>query len=144
MRISACLALLLLSAGCAAGRVEKKMTTSETTPEWKGPMGGSSANHNHLVVDDAAGWSSVWAELGKPAPALDFTKYCAVAVFVGERPTGGYGVAYESPVAKGDDLVVRYRITKPTGFSTQAFTRSWSVKAFPRPKGRVIVEYLPK
>jgi hypothetical protein len=140
MRNSLRLALVMLAAGCAAGHGEKKMTA---TLEWKGGNGGS-ATHSHLIVYDDDGWQGAWRELGKDAPPLDFSKYCALIVHVGERPTGGFGVTFEAPVQKGDDLLVRYRIVKPTGFVTQAFTRSWAVKALPRPKGRLIAEYVPR
>ena len=59
----------------------------------------------------------------------------------GERPTGGYVVDFLDPVAKGKDVTVRYRVNEPTGFSTQAVTQPWKVRAFPRVKGKVFVEH---
>ena len=141
MRNNLIFAALLLAVGCAAGRVEKKVMN---VSEWKGQEGGSSKNHNHLIVYDADAWSGVWTEVGQAPPAVDFSKSCALFVFAGERPTGGWGIVFEEPVAKGDDLLVRYRITKPTGMATQAFTHPWRARVFPKPKGRLIVEYVPR
>lgn len=121
----------------AAAPVETTMTIQE----WKGQMGGP-AVRGHLIAADEAAWKGVWRELGKDAPALDFSKYAAVAVYVGERPTGGFTAVFDEPVAQGDDLLVRYRIAKPTGFVTQAFAYPWKVRAFPKPKGRLVVEYV--
>jgi hypothetical protein len=111
-----------------------------TIHEWKGQHGGP-ITRGHMPIDDEATWKAVWRELGQDAPPLDFSKYVAVAVFVGERPTGGFTAVFDEPAAKGDDLLVRYTIPAPTGFTTQAFTQPWKVRAFPRPKGRVILEY---
>ena len=108
--------------------------------EWKNQANGP-AQPGHLLVSGDAVWASVWKRLGQPPPPLDFKTNVAIAVFVGERSTGGWTVEWSSE-AKGDDLIVRIRLKKPTGFVTQAFTRPWAVKAFPRPKGRVIVEDL--
>jgi hypothetical protein len=114
---------------------------SMTIQEWKGQMGGP-AVRGHQIVYDEPSWKGAWRELGKDAPPLDFAKFAAVVVYVGERPTGGFTAVFEEPQPQGDDLLVRYRIPKPTGFTTQAFTQPWKVRAVPRPKGRVIVEYL--
>ena len=101
---------------------------------------GGPAEAGTDIVRDAKGWKKLWRRLGKAAPTLDFKLFVAVAVFPGERPTGGFTVEFPEPEKKGDDLIVRHRIKAPTGFSTQAFTQPWAVRAFARPKGKVIVE----
>ncbi len=107
--------------------------------EWKGQYGGAPETGRE-VVTDAAGWERLWRGLGKPAPALDFSAYAAAAVFAGQKPTGGFTVRFDEPEPRGDDLLVRARVVAPTGFVTQAFAQPWAVRAFPRPKGRLIVE----
>jgi hypothetical protein len=121
----------------AQAPTEKNMTT---TLEWKGQTGGPAAP-GHKAINDEDEWKSLWAELGKDAPALDFKRYAAVAVFIGEKPTGGYTAVFDEPVDQDGDLLVRYRVPRPSGFTTQAFTSAWRVRAFPRPKGRIILEY---
>ena len=109
--------------------------------EWKGQNGGT-VDAEERVVTDANGWSRLWLMIGQDAPPLDFGKYYAVAVFAGERPTGGYVVDFLDPINKGKDATVRYRVLTPTGFTTQAVTQPWKVRAFPRVKGKVFVEAL--
>ena len=110
--------------------------------EWKGQYGGS-IEAKQRVVMDANGWTRLWLSLEQGgAPPLDFTKYFAVAVMAGERPTGGYTVEFLDPVPKGMDVIVRYRIETPIGFTTQAVARPWAVRAFPRVQGKVHVEAL--
>jgi hypothetical protein len=123
-----------------AAPVEK---TPMTIQEWKGQHGGP-AEAGSIVAADQGAWQRAWKQVGQDAPALDFVKFVGVIVFVGEKPTGGWSPVFDEPVAKGDDIVVRYRVPKPTGFTTQAFTQPWKARAYPRPKGRVIVEAAPE
>ena len=111
--------------------------------EWKGQHGGP-IDPGTEVATDASGWTRLWLQLGQDPPELDFKKYFAVAVFAGERPTGGYTVEFLEPAAKGPDVTVRYRINDPTGFSTQAIAQPWKVRAFERVKGKVFVLPEPK
>ncbi len=132
--ISIFLALALFAVTANAKKAEKPM-------EWKGQYGGP-IDAGTEVATDAAGWTRLWLQLGSDAPPLDFKKYFAVAVFAGERPTGGYTVEFLEPAPKGKDVIVRYRIKEPTGFSTQAIAQPWKVRAFERVKGKVFVEAL--
>ena len=138
------------TAACAMGRrppqktetpaaVEKTMTTLE----WKGQYGGPSDPGNAVATDQGS-WERAWKQVGKDAPALDFASHVAVMVFVGQKTTGGYSPVFDEPIARGDDLVVRYRVPKPSGFTTQALAQPWKARAFPRPKGRVLVEAAPE
>ena len=133
------LLLAALALAAPAGALGRRPRTPEgRTMDWKN-QGNGPAQPGHLLVSGEPVWLSVWKRLGQAAPPLDFKTHIAVAVFVGERPTGGWTVDWSSE-AKGDDLVVRFAIKKPRGMATQAFTRPWAVRAFPRPKGRVVVE----
>lgn len=126
----------------AEPKTEKKTMTTPVQ-EWKGQHDGP-LEPGHILVSDMKGWQALAAQVKLDAGAPDFAKSVVVAVFVGERPTGGFTAAFEEPVAKGDDLVVRYRIKKPspTSFVTQAFTHPWKARSFPRPKGKVRVELI--
>lgn len=134
-------AALLLAAATAAAAMGRRPPKGDTMTiqEWKGQMGGPAEGGAQVVADEAA-WKAVWRTLGKDAPALDFATHVAVVVFVGERPTGGFTAVFDEPQAKGDDVVVRWRVPKPAGFVSQAFAYPWKIRAFPRPKGRLIAE----
>jgi hypothetical protein len=138
-------AMLAATAACGMGRrpaapVEK---TPMTTQEWKSQRGGP-AEAGTVVAADEGAWKRAWKQLGQDAPPLDFANDVGVIVFVGEKPTGGWTVVFDEPVARGDDVVVRYHIPKPGGFTTQAFTQPWKARAVKRPKGRVILEAAPE
>lgn len=139
---AAAVALCAATAASAMGRRPPKTTETKAMDiqEWKGGNGGPDAPGSE-VVTNADGWALAWKRLERDAPpAPDFAKVVVVFAFVGSKPTGGWTAVFDEPVAKGDDLLVRWRTPKPTGMVTQAFTRAWRARAFPRPKGRVIAE----
>jgi hypothetical protein len=140
MRIKLLAAALIAATACAPVRTEKKPMTIQ---EWKGQHDGPAAAGS-LVASDEDAWKSAWRQVGQDAPPLDFAKSVGVMVFVGQKPTGGWTVVFDAPVARGDDAVVRYHVPKPSGFTTQAFTQPWKAAAFPRPKGRLILEAPPE
>lgn len=130
----------ILLSGTAHARNAKK---AEKRMEWKGQYGGPIEPGTSVATEEGA-WTRLWLVLGQDAPALDFKKYFAVAVFAGEEPMGGYAIEFIEPVPKGKDVIVRYQIKEPTGFSTQAITQPWKVRAFPRVAGKVFVEAIGK
>jgi hypothetical protein len=129
------LAAALAAAPAHAAKKEKPM-------EWKGQNSGR-IDPGTEVAADADAWMRLWLAIGQDAPAFDFKKFYAVAVFAGERPTGGYVIEFLEPQAKGSDVTVRYRVNRPTGFTTQALTAPWKIRAFPRVKGKVFVLDVP-
>jgi hypothetical protein len=144
--------LAAATAACAPGRGAPHKTQSPaaaaaektmTIQEWKGQYGGPD-EPGSVVASDAHSWERAWKQVGQDAPALDFERSVGVMVFVGRKPTGGYTPVFDEPAARGDDLVVRYRVPKPSGFTTQALAQPWKARAFPRPKGKVIVEAAPE
>lgn len=145
MRIDAraALALALAAAGAAACAHARPAAEVKTVSiqEWKGARDGP-AEPGTAVGTDASTWNRLWRNVGQAPPDLDLTKFVGVAVYAGTRPTGGWRVSFAA-ADRGDDLVVRWKIVKPTGFVTQALTAPWAVQAFPRPKGRVLLEMEP-
>jgi len=135
------LALTLAAAACAHAPRAAEVTVMRTQ-EWKGAHDGPQSPGT-AVGTDANTWNALWRSLGKTPPELDLEKFVAVAVYAGGRPTGGWRVDF-SAASRGDDLVVRWKIVKPGGFVSQVLTAPWAVQAFPRPKGRLIVEAQPE
>ena len=125
---------IVLSTLCAS----LARASTEWPMEWKGQDAQAPAGVS--VLRDAGSWVKLWARLGKKAPFLDFQRFVAVAVFIGERPTGGFSIEFLEPIETDAGLAVRYRVNSPTGIATQAFTRPWAVKAYPKPNGEISVE----
>ena len=99
--------------------------------EWKSPFCGVTAPGTR-VVQSAEDWKKLWAEIGRPAPDVELAGKAAVAVFLGERPTGGFGVSFLEPVPEKKVLRVRYKISTPKGMMViQALTQPYGVKLLP-------------
>jgi hypothetical protein len=72
-------------------------------------------------------------------PKIDFTKSMAIALFLGQKPSGGYGVAIESVrVVNGDIQVAVRRMSPPPGAPvTMALTSPYHVVVVARHDGQV-------
>ena len=100
--------------------------------------GGNSAHgsENALVRLDSsqASLEQTWKLVGgnqipQPAPpSVDFSRSKVVTVFLGSRPTGGYGIAIGDAKLEGKTLIVGVNIREPgTGtITTQAFTSPYA------------------
>lgn len=87
-----------------------------------------------VVVTSREAWAALWQQHGAqlPVPAVDFTRESIVAVFLGTRPSGGYGVDIVA-VRTGAAPVVEYRERRPGPdmMTTQALTFPFSIVAVP-------------
>jgi PrcB C-terminal len=67
-----------------------------------------------VVVRTAAEWQKLWKEHdSRPAPEVDFSRSIVVGVFLGTRPTAGYGVTITAVTAKDGSAIVDYTEQKP-------------------------------
>ena len=100
-----------------------------------------------VVVRDAAGWGALWKQHAgdRPMPAVDFAREAVAAVFLGTRPTGGFGVELVGAGQKAGAFVVQYRETKPGGdaIAAQVITSPFLLVAMPKVDGDVKFERVP-
>jgi len=50
---------------------------------------------------------------GFPIPTIDFSKETVIAVFMGEKTSGGYAVSVESVKEEGENIIVQIKEIKP-------------------------------
>ena len=132
-------AVLGLALGACRGAPQATVKEAAMT-EWKGQFSGALQGAQRVIRSEPE-WQATWAEIGQDAPAApDFKTHFAVAVLLGQRSTGGYGVAWLEPDSSGKATVVRYREMKPQGMSMQALTQPYAVKLFSREKADIRVE----
>ena len=87
-----------------------------------------------VVLRSQGEWNALWAQHvsadAKPVPPpLDFARELGVAVFLGEKPTGGYDVAI-SRAQRSDDAVIVYfreRTPAPGAIVTQSLTQPFHI-----------------
>ena len=81
-------------------------------------------------------WATLWtAHAGaRTRPNVDFTKEVVAAVFLGSRPSAGYGVDIVRARQEGVALVVSYKETRPApdSVAAQVLTSPYHIVAIPR------------
>lgn len=106
---------------------------------WEGQYSGITAAGVQIVTDRGQ-WSQLWGRLNArrspapPAPVIDFKTQAVVAVFLGQRNTGGFIVRIQEIHREGNDLVVTVRETTPAAgqMLTMALTQPYSLVVVPR------------
>lgn len=101
---------------------------------------------SQMVIDNAEEWASVWQQHASniipppPVPGVDFTDDQVVAVFMGEKRTGGYSVeilTVETKRSEIDDLTslvitVAYRQPKPGDIVQEVITYPYHIITIPQ------------
>ena len=86
---------------------------------------------SEVVVRSQVEWDALWkAHAGlKPIPAVDFAQELIAAVFLGTRPSGGFGVEILGTRREAAALVIEYRERAPaaTDIVTQALTSPFHI-----------------
>ena len=87
------------------------------------------------VARNQTEWSALWKRHASiepnppPLPAIDFSKEIVVAVFLGEKPTGGHDVEIVSTERSDGTLLISFveKSPRPGGMVTQAFTQPFHI-----------------
>jgi hypothetical protein len=106
----------------------------------KGPTSGID-EPRQVTIRSPAEWSALWEEngAGTPLPAVDFRSEMVAGVFLGTRPTAGYGVEIVRAVSNSDTMVVEFVETMPShdAVTAQIITAPYHLVAIPRHDGPV-------
>lgn len=121
-------ALIFMSA-CGVGSSINPMTIAYADVEKSSYSGIENARN--VVINDSGAWAMLWAEHKSttspqpPAPQIDFSSKTVIAVFLGTRPDGCYGVRIDNIQNIDGRMVVRYSETgKPPRDSNIVCTAS--------------------
>jgi len=101
---------------------------------------------SQTVIDNKERWINLWqqhtsdTEPPIPVPQVDFTSYNVVAVFAGEKSTGGYSVEiltvetrnFQTKNLPSLVIVVEYRQPQPEDFVTEAMTYPYHMIKIPQ------------
>lgn len=97
-----------------------------------------------VVVRTAEDWTKLWRVHGmdRERPPVDFSRDMVVGVFMGSRPTAGFGIEIASVASEGGTTVVRYRETMPKrdAITAQVLTSPYELVAIPKTSGDVKFE----
>jgi hypothetical protein len=96
------------------------------------------------TVRTASEWTSLWHahSWDRPEPAIDFSREMVVGVFMGSRPTAGFGIEIVGYRDSGDGVIVQYRETMPDRdtLTAQILVSPYHFVAIPRHAGAVTFE----
>lgn len=108
--------------------------------EWNGPFSSVSDPEVRIVKTEAE-WERLWKDIGAPeAPVADLQVHLAVAVFLGQRNTGGYTVKLLDPVTEAGRVLIYYRESAPRGITFQALTYPYAVRLYRKTGADITVE----
>lgn len=119
-----------------ADRASLLPTDADPGTYWQGDR-SQSYERAYVVARNPQDWTDLWARVGEEAPVPLPGDRMAVAVFLGPRDTGGYGVSIDSARASGGDIVVGYRerVPGPAMAVTQMQTSPYAVRLIPLVNG---------
>ena len=117
-----------------------QITTTAMTTMARGSNSGIE-ELREAVVRSAPEWDALRKLHGgpDPAPSVDFAREMVVAVFLGTRPTGGYGAEIVATRREADALIVEYAERRPPADAivTQALTAPFHIVRLPKHDGPV-------
>ena len=144
------LAAALALAGCAADRPAATAETEAPAPpqseepaqdselvqplESWGGAGGAVEIESSMRAATTEEWLTMWGLVGlSPPRALVVGREIAAGIFLGERPTGGYGIEILGLRAEpaGSAVIWRERMPPADAVVTQVTTRPWQIAIFP-------------
>ena len=100
-----------------------------------------------VIVKTPAEFAALWKShaADRRMPDVDFTTNMVVGIFLGSRPTAGYGAEIVSALPESGVLVVKYRETRPSPdlIAAQMLTSPFHLVSVPKLDGPVRFEKLP-
>lgn len=87
----------------------------------------------NMIIDSQSGLEKMYSELNlADVPKVDFSTKAVVALFMGQKNTGGYSIGIKSVTINGDVAEVAILETKPDGMATMALTQPYCIAAIPK------------
>lgn len=93
------------------------------------------SERRYELITDQRKLTSIWTRAHAtqlqppPSPRADFQRETLVAIFLGQQPTGGYGVEVERVTEERGELYLDVRFTEPAAgaITSQALTSPWVI-----------------
>lgn len=83
---------------------------------------------SHLVVTNQNELNNLFQSVGNTeVPKVDFAKNQVVALFLGTKNTGGYGISVDKVDEQTDQILVYKKEVTPSGMATMALTNPFVI-----------------
>ena len=112
---------------------------------WEGLARGNQATGGEsprfFVANSQAELEDVWGQAygslrpQPEVPQVDFSQESVAGMFLGQKPTGGYGVSVQDVTLEDGEVYLQVNVTEPApdAITTQAFTNPWVMVRIERP-----------
>lgn len=114
---------------------------ADDVAQWQGSA-ATALDSQTTVASAEPDWQGIWTRIGQPAPYALPADTVAVAVFVGQKRTGGYSVEFLDVREEAAKRVVTYRIKRPRFDepAIQVLTAPYAVRLLPATEKPVTLE----
>jgi hypothetical protein len=101
---------------------------------------GGRETESQQVITSQSQLNDLYKELGwSNVPTVDFSKNNVVALFMGQKNTGGYGISVRKVSVSGNEATVYVKTTTPEGMATMALSAPYTITIIPK-TSEVIIE----
>lgn len=101
---------------------------------------GGRDNESTVVIKSQDELNKLYKELGwSDVPKIEFAQNNVVALFMGEKRTGGYSISVKKVSINDGIVTLKVLKTKPDGMATMAITAPYCIVVVPK-SDQVIVE----
>lgn len=119
--------------------------TQKNIPETSGDMAGNSnfevikqdafggrEMESHMLITTQEELDALYRELNiEFVRPVDFTTENVIALFMGQRTSGGYGIGIEKVIEKNNKITVRRNYTEPQNMATAVISAPYCVAIIP-------------
>ena len=119
------------SLGTTSAQTGVMQENSATTTEWKGQL-SLVAKETSIAAAAQVEWEELWRKVGSEPPATLPDDSIAIGIFLGQRPTAGYGISILSAAKQDGSFVVAYRENKPSGAAAMVLTYPYLIGLYPK------------
>lgn len=86
-----------------------------------------------MLIKSQAELNALYESLGQDAaPIVDFTNRNVVALFMGQKNTGGYSIGIKTVTIDGNTAIVSVERTQPSGMATMALSAPYCIASIPK------------
>lgn len=136
-KLTVIILIAIMAVGCSAKKGADG-TTGFTVLRQETYNGRENSGFEKVSSPDAL--KALYSELGiEELPVTDTLKYDIVAVFMGQKNSGGYSITIEGMRVEGNTTYLKKKETKPDGMATMAITAPYVIVEIPKTE-KVVIE----
>lgn len=132
--------LMLVFTGCKINVINNvKVDAAVAFEILKQDAYGGRDKESTVIIKTQAELDGLYKELGwSSVPKIDFVQNNVIALFMGEKSTGGYSIGVRKVAVVDGTVVVKVLKTSPEGMATMAITAPYCIVAVPKSDKTVI------